>query len=241
MREFWDRRAREDPYFFVDDRLAYKSPDLERFWAGGNEALDGLLGLVGVAIEPGDRVVEIGCGIGRMTRAIASRGASVVALDVSAEMLARAREHNPDLGAVEWMLGDGVSLRPLVDASFDACVSHVVFQHIPDPAVILGYVGEIGRVLRPGGWAAFQVSNDPDVHRGRTRGSALSRARRRLRVAAGRAPRGQSDPAWLGSAVDLGELRAAAAESGMEVERVVGEGTQFCLVLARRRAARDAG
>ena len=52
----------------------------------------------------------------------------------------------------------------------------------------------------------------------------------------GRAPRGQRDPAWLGSAVDLDELRAAAADGGTQVERVVHEGTQFCLVLLRKPA-----
>ena len=44
MRRFWDERAREDAFFFVDDRLTYRHPDLDSFWRGGEEALDGLLG-----------------------------------------------------------------------------------------------------------------------------------------------------------------------------------------------------
>ena len=48
--------------------------------------------------------------------------------------------------------------------SVDGCFSHVVFQHIPDPPITLNYVREMGRVLRPGGWALFQVSNDPTIH-----------------------------------------------------------------------------
>ena len=35
MAAFWDARAREDAFFFVDDRLDYGSPDEERFWTGG--------------------------------------------------------------------------------------------------------------------------------------------------------------------------------------------------------------
>lgn len=100
-------------------------------------------------------------------------------------MLELAREHNPALDAVEWIHGDGTSLEPLADASADACFSQVVFQHIPDPEITLGYVAEMGRVLRPGG-----------------------------------------------SAVELPAL-AAAGSAGMEVERVSGEGTQWCLVLLR--------
>jgi CheY-like chemotaxis protein len=40
MRRFWDDRASENPYFFVDNRLRYSEPDMERFWAGGREALE---------------------------------------------------------------------------------------------------------------------------------------------------------------------------------------------------------
>src|SRR5918998_4891730 len=133
MRRFWDRRALETPYYFVDNRLDYRSPDLERFWADGEPTLETLLGDVGVAIRPSDTVVEIGCGVGRLTRAIAARAGKVVALDVSQRMLTLARQHNPDLSNVSWLLGDGASLAGVEDRSADGCVSHVVFQHIPDP------------------------------------------------------------------------------------------------------------
>jgi SAM-dependent methyltransferase len=231
MRSFWDRRAREDPFFFVDSRLRYGDPDRERFWSRGEADLDALLGTLGARLRRSDVVVELGCGIGRLTRAIAARSARVIAVDVSGEMLAAARAENPDLGNVDWLLGDGVSLRQVPSGAADACISHVVFQHIPDPAITLGYVREMGRVLRAGGWSAFQVSTDPAVHRLPPVGTRL---RRGLRSAIGRAPRGQAAPAWRGSAVDLSELEEAAREAGMRVERVVGAGSQYCGVLARR-------
>lgn len=229
MRRYWDERAGEDALYFVDTRQRYGDPDPERFWEAGERDLDALLAAVGAELLPDERVVEVGCGVGRLTRSLARRVRSVIALDVSEAMLARAQAENAGLGNVEWVLGDGRSLAGVPDASADACVSWVVFQHVPDPAITLGYVREMGRVLRPGGWAAFQVSNDPSVHRppGRVRGLA--------RALAGRGPRGQDHPAWLGSAVDLGALRAAAGEAGMDVERTAHEGTQYCVVLARRR------
>ena len=131
---------------------------------------------------------------------------------------------------VEWVLGDGRTLAPIADASVDGCFSHVVFQHLPDPAIALGYVHEMGRVLRPGGWAAFQVSDAPEIHR---RPPLARRARALLAAARGRGPRGQGHRAWRGSAVDLGRLRAVAAEAGLAVERTVGAGTQFCFVRLR--------
>jgi SAM-dependent methyltransferase len=231
MRGFWDSRAEEDPFFFVDDRLEYRRPDVERFWALGEEDLSTLLRLAGAKLEPSDRVVEIGCGIGRLTRGIARRAAAVTALDVSPRMLEAARRHNPELRNVEWRLGDGQSLDGIASESADAVISHVVFQHIPDPSITLGYVREIGRVLRPGGWAAFQVSNDPVVHRAP---GLPARARRRLRALMRREPASTHDARYRGSHVEIPELREAAAGGSLRLERIVGERTQFCVVLARR-------
>jgi SAM-dependent methyltransferase len=232
---FWDRRAGEDPFYFVDNRLDYGRPDLDRFWADGEHDLDRLLGELDARVEPGDTVLDVGCGVGRLTRVLAARARHVIALDVSARMLERARELNAGLDNVEWVLGDGRSLVRVGDASVDAAISHVVFQHIPDPAVTLGYVRELGRVLRPGGWAAFQVSTDPSVHRD-PRGP-VARLRARLRGG----PRGQGHPAWLGSAVALDDLRAAAADGGLEIEALRRPDSQFCTVLARRGPRGDAG
>ena len=227
---FWDERAREQALFFVDNTVDYRHPDVERFWAEGEQAVGAILAELGVEVRATDTIVEIGCGVGRLTRALAARAAHVIALDVSGEMLARARELNPALGNVTWLHGDGRSLAGVLDASADGCFSHVVFQHLPDPELTLGYVREMARVLRPGGWAAFGVSTDPAVHRPKRR------AGWRLAALLGRGPRGQEHPAWLGSAVPLDRLERCAGEAGLELERVLHPGTQFTLVRGRRRA-----
>lgn len=231
MAEFWDERAIENAPFFVDNELDYADPDLEQFWSGGEQVLADTVEAARLEIGSGDLVVEIGCGIGRITRAIAARAERVIALDVSAEMLERAAKHHPNLGNVEWLHGDGHSLAGVPDGVADACFSFVVFQHIPDPAVTLAYVREMGRVLKPGGWSFFQISNDPSVH---DRSRAPSGALHSLLVRLGRRPAGQTAPEWIGSSIDLGELSAAAGEAGMTVEQVIGEGTQFCLPLLRK-------
>jgi SAM-dependent methyltransferase len=228
MRRFWNARAREDAVYFVDTRHAYRDPGPRRF-EDAEELLDFFLSGLGVGIRADDVVLEIGCGVGRITRVLADRAGEVIALDVSDEMLARAREQlGPDSERVQWVLGDGSSLRPISNGSVDVSISIVVFQHFPSPDVAFGYVRELGRVLRSGGWAALQISNDPAVHRprGRLRGA--------LRAIAGRGPRGQRHPAWLGSHIELPALRDRAAEAGLELEKVWGEGTQYCQVLLRR-------
>lgn len=227
---YWDDRARENALYFVDNEIGYDDPDTDAFWRRGEEVVARMLDVAGLSVGPGESVLDIGCGVGRLTRALAARARRVYGLDVSREMLKLAREHNPDLHNVEWLHGDGHGLGALADASVDGCFSHVVFQHIPDPEITLGYVREMGRVLRPGGWALFQVSTDPAVHRPpvprRTRVKALLGAREPV----------QDDRAWWGSAVDIGALRAAAEQGRLEVERILDEGTQFTTVLARRRA-----
>jgi SAM-dependent methyltransferase len=229
MGAFWDARAREDAFYFVDNTGTYRDADVARFWAAGERDLDAVLAAAGAAVQPDDVVLDIGCGVGRLARVLAGRAAHVHAIDVSAQMLDQAREHNAHLTNVTWHHGDGTTLHPVEDDSIDAVVSHLVFQHIPDPEITLGYVREMGRVLKPGGWAVVQVSNDPELHR------ATIGLRDRLKAALGRAPKGQDEPQWLGSAVDLQDITAAALEGGLDIGQVVGEGTQFCYVRAVKR------
>ena len=233
MEQFWDARAREDAFWFVDSRLQYGNPDEQAFWAGGEEALDRLLGAVNAEIPPEAVVVDIGCGIGRLTRPLAQRAPRVYALDVSNEMLAEARRRNEDLDNVDWLHGDGVSLQPVTDGSADMCISHVVFRHIPDVAITLGYIREMGRVLRPGGVAVFEFSNDPTPHRRRA-----PRLRERLAALLRRGPRGVSDDAWLGSYIDVQDVRRTLGEAGMTPARIVGEGTEYCAVAAHKASSK---
>src|SRR4051812_13496368 len=112
MRRFWDARAREDAEFYVDDRGRRG----EEFWRGGEEVVAAFEEQLGFTVG-GDVVVEIGCGVGRVTRALAARVASVVAIDVSVEMLDRARELNPTLDGVMWAQGDGTTLSGVDDGT----------------------------------------------------------------------------------------------------------------------------
>jgi SAM-dependent methyltransferase len=229
-RRYWDERARENALFYVDNEIEYHEPDLDTFWRRGEEVVELMLDMVGLEIRRDESVLDIGCGVGRLTRALARRAGHVYGLDVSPQMLQLAEEHNGQLDNVTWLQGDGRGLGPLDDASVDGCFSHVVFQHIPDPAITLNYVREMGRVLRPGGWALFQVSTDPRIHR------PDAGLRERVRAMVTRRFRRGRDESWWGSAVDVGLLRTAAEDGSLEIEALLGENSQFTTVYARRSA-----
>lgn len=105
-------------------------------------------------VKAGQRVLDVACGTGVVSVTAARRGARVTGLDLTPELLARARENAQIAGVnVEWLEGD-VEKLPFGDAAFDVVLSE--FGHIfaPRPEVA---IGEMLRVLKPGGTIAFST------------------------------------------------------------------------------------
>jgi SAM-dependent methyltransferase len=166
-------------------------------------------------IQAGDQVLDVACGTGVLTRAVAARvgsTGSVAGLDLDPGMLAVARARRPDL---EWMEGSAEQL-PYPDASFDAVVSQFGLMFFPDkPAAI----AEMWRVLRPGGRMAVAVWASLDAT------PAYDRETRLIEQHAG--PRASAPlrlPFTLG---DRGRFEAQFTEAGVPLDTittVVGAG-----------------
>ena len=100
MRRFGNARAREGAFYFVDTREPYGAPDLERFWSG-TELVEHLLDGLGVKLTGTETVLEVGCGVGRITRGLAAWLGSHVELAAVESAAADARM------ALEKVWGEG--------------------------------------------------------------------------------------------------------------------------------------
>lgn len=168
MERDWDQRARENARFYVATERADWS-DEEFFRSGQKTVADEILTDMINICQGKDpkqmRVLEIGCGAGRVTRALADIFGEVWGVDISAEMVEQARQALSDKPSARVFKNNGKDLSVLGDAEFDFAFSCIVFQHIPSAAIIEGYVREVHRLLRPGALFKFQVQGCPGVGR----------------------------------------------------------------------------
>ena len=197
MRETWDALATGDTATYVGDP------------ARGREELDALFGRLD-ADPRGGFAVEVGCGPGRMTAALAERFERVLGLDVSPVMVSRAREAVP-LASVEFRAIAGERLEGVADRSVDALVCYLVLQHLPSVGHVRGYLREFGRVLAPDGEAFLQL---PVLDAG-----LVPRAWRAARTAALPLARRGADrsAAFRGTRVTDAELSRGLDEAGLRV------------------------
>ncbi len=115
-------------------------------------------------VRPGQRVLDVGCGTGVVAVTAAQRGAHVTGLDLTPQLLERARENGRIADVeIEWHEGDAESL-PFTDATFDVMLSQFGHMFAPRPEAALA---EMLRVLRPGGTIAFSTW-PPELYVGRT-------------------------------------------------------------------------
>jgi len=109
-------------------------------------------------------VLDLGCGTGRHTVALAVAGARVTGVDQSPEMLAVARQKLEGSG-VRWVEQGLPGVLPFDKSSFDLVVSGLVFEHLPDVTPVFA---EIARLLRPGGRVIISALHPDRTAEGQT-------------------------------------------------------------------------
>ena len=150
---FWNAAASENAAWYIATKF---SSETDEFFASGAREVDHFLSQGGVALAATDHLLEIGSGVGRMTRRFAQLAGRVTASDVSGEMLARARTNLAGVDNVDLLELSGEGDLPLPDDSVDAVFSYITMQHVPAAAAQERYFAEAIRVTRPGGWVYMQ-------------------------------------------------------------------------------------
>jgi len=216
MRRDWDRRALENARHYVATGQEEWS-DEDFFAAGEQELREQILSDLGNICQGRDpksmKVLEVGCGAGRVTRPLAHFFGEVCAVDISSHMVRQARRAVADLDNVEIFCNNGCDLSAVRHRwwhrfgiggklEFDFVFSCLVFQHIRSREVIASYVSEVNRILKPGALFKFQVQGSSDAQP-------------------------NQDDTWVGWAFSPEDARKLAQENGFELRYESGAGTQY--------------
>ncbi len=207
MKRDWDDRAREDSRWYIN--TIKRNQDDDEFDATGLPEVENFILAEPLITRGRDlktaRLLEIGCGIGRMTRHLARIFGEVHGTDVSAEMIAQARERFRDIGNAFFHETNGLDFAAMPDEYFDVIFSVYVFQHVPSADVVRSNIRDACRVLKPGGVFKFQVCgiNHPDYDR-------------------------MTKDTWTGTPFPESQIRLAARSNGMRCLSIHGLGTQYC-------------
>lgn len=214
MKRDWNNRARENSKWYINT-VRLDQTEAEFDTTGQNEINTLILPelvLMTDGRDPRDlKFLEIGCGIGRMTKHLACIFGEVHSTDVSGEMIRQARQRLNHLPNVHLHETSGMDFAALPDDCFDVAFSAYVFQHVPDKEVIESNIREAYRVVKPGGIIR--------VHTNGVEAQSYAEAEKNT---------------WAGATFTESEIRQLARELGAQLISVYGADTMFCWTMMRK-------
>src|SRR6266852_2806568 len=164
----WNALAELDPLWTIlsDPKKKFGRWDPEEFFSTGKGEAERVLAMCkshGVSISYG-KLLDFGCGVGRMTRAFSGFFASCIGIDISEKMIRLARGYNSRLPRCEFIANDA-NVLPFADKSFDFVFTVLVLQHLPRKSMILRYIAEFIRVAKDNAVLVFQLPNRVPLRR----------------------------------------------------------------------------
>lgn len=176
LQENWEGFAQADPLWAicVDSLKRGNRWTQEEFFATGRTEVARMMAYLrslDLVPDSSSLALDFGCGVGRLTRALAEHFSAGWGVDISPTMIRLAEDFNPGAGC-RFFLNEASDLRAFPDQHFGFIYSSIVFQHIPRKHVEQ-YLAECIRVLKIGGIFVFQVPE-------REKAPLVSRLRNRI-------------------------------------------------------------
>jgi len=157
---FWERHAQRDPLWAIlsDPVKKGRKWDLPEFFETGRREIAVLLYRLAeleIPIAHGT-ALDFGCGVGRLTQALAEHFDQAVGVDISPTMIRLAEKLNTHSNHVRYVSNSRDDLSVFDAGSFDFIYSAIVLQHV-EPATTRRYLADFFRVLKKGGVLVFQL------------------------------------------------------------------------------------
>lgn len=208
MRSDWNQRARENAFYYTG--FAGWEQSLETFMASGLPHVRTIE--TEISRLPQENAgnfagLEIGCGPGRLMAAMRRHFRELHGVDVSEEMIGLARQILQDAPNVHLHANSGTDLRIFQGDSFDFVYSYAVFQHIPSKDIVIEYLRETRRVLKPGGVFRAQFDSLQE---------------------------GAPANTWSGCSFTAAEIADFADANGFALLAISGEGSHYLWVTMRK-------
>jgi ubiquinone/menaquinone biosynthesis C-methylase UbiE len=184
LKRNWDALGKRDPLWAVLSLPEKRGGrwELDEFFAWGRDEIDGALHHArSLGIELSDtRALDFGCGVGRLTQALADHFQEVDGVDIAPSMLQLADKYNRHGDRCRYHLNESDDLRIFGEDVFDFIYSNITLGHI-EPRYARKYLVEFLRVLKPQGLIMFQLQAERVPVAGE-----IGRARRALKSLAPR-------------------------------------------------------
>ena len=184
VRETFEKLGRDDPLYGVltDHKRRHNKWDPAEFFETGVKEIAGVMAYLEaqqLTIARG-AVLDFGCGVGRLSQALALHFERVTGVDIADTMIENARKFNQHGDRVRYVVNTVDDLSRLESASFDFVYTNITLQHMP-PEAATKYIQEFFRLLKPGGHTVFQVPSGPEYTPGSLSGAWYTFRRRHWR------------------------------------------------------------
>jgi len=160
VKKTYEKFGREDPLYAVLSRKECRHNRWDMMsslrQAGPRFAISSITPTAWGCRSISSRALDFGCGVGRLSQALAGHFEEVVGVDIAESMAAKARQFNRHGSRVSYVVNSSDDLSCFEDGAFSFVYSVITLQHIP-PGPAARYIGEFFRVLRAGGVAVFQI------------------------------------------------------------------------------------